>query len=118
MAKEIADAPSGLARLLVLRRLAPTEGRAVRFVGPAFWAAFGRVPVDVVFLDASRRVLAVFEALRPWAATGAVARAREGVLLAAGACARVPVRVGDALEFTPLTSERIAAGAKPPEGFG
>lgn len=101
----------------MLRRQGPGPGVAIRFCGPAFWVPFRRAPVDLVFLDAAMRVVAVIEGLRSWRSAGPFEGAVEGVVLEAGACSRAAIQRGDRLEFTPTTGERIAAGAKPPLTF-
>jgi len=108
------EMPTGLGRLLALRRRVPEPGRALRFAGPAFWASFARSPVDVVFHDARGKVVGVAKSLKPWRSAGPFADAVGGIVIAPGASALVPVEVGDQLEITPTTGERMAAGAKPP----
>jgi uncharacterized membrane protein (UPF0127 family) len=57
---------------------------------------FMRYPIDVVFLDADRRVAAIRPALRPW--RFAASRGASAVLeLGAGECARIGLAEGDAL---------------------
>jgi uncharacterized protein len=57
---------------------------------------FMRFPIDVVFLDDERRVVAIRPALRPWRM--ASARGARSVLeLAAGECERLGVAEGDVL---------------------
>ena len=57
---------------------------------------FMRFPIDIVFLDAEFRVLAVREAVSPWRA--AKRRGAEAALrLAAGEAARSEISVGDLL---------------------
>jgi hypothetical protein len=57
---------------------------------------FMRFPIDVVFLDADRRVLRLVPELRPW--RFAAAKSAAAVLeLAAGECARVGLAPGDVL---------------------
>ena len=99
----------------MLRRKPPSAMHAWRFVGPAFWASFARAPIDVVFVDAHLRVVALFAAVRPWRGVGPVDGALGGVALEAGAISHSPIQIGDLLELTPTTGERIAAGAKPPD---
>lgn len=115
VAKQVVTAPGGMRRLWILRIARPAPGVAIQFDGEVFWSSFAKEAVDVVFLDRASRVLATFEGVRPWRATRAVPGATRGLLLMEGTCARVPVLEGDRLEFTPLTSERIAAGAVIPE---
>jgi uncharacterized protein len=57
---------------------------------------FMRFPIDVVFLDESRRVLAVRHSLRPWRLAGAK-RASSVLELAAGECERLGLAEGDVL---------------------
>ena len=55
-----------------------------------------RFPIDVVFLDSERRIVAVRRALRPWRL--ARAKAAASVLeLAAGECDRLELAEGDVL---------------------
>ncbi|MFN0205989.1 MAG: DUF192 domain-containing protein [Planctomycetota bacterium] len=117
IAKSVVDAPRGLARLFMLRKMHPSRSEALRFRGPAFWATFAPAPIDIVFIDAKYRVVGIVENLARWRATGEIANAESGFVLEGGSCARVPVCAGDLLELTPLTSERVAAGAEPPEHF-
>jgi hypothetical protein len=112
IANRVVEAPSGFARLWVLRRES-LAGAAVRFRGPAFWVPFARKPLDVIFLDRAGRVVGIVPSLGAWRGAGPIADAVESVAVEAGAGARVPVEVGDRLEFTPHTSERITAGAHP-----
>jgi uncharacterized protein len=57
---------------------------------------FMRFPIDVVFLDSERRIVAITPALGPWRM--ASARGARSVLeLAAGECARLGLAPGDAL---------------------
>ena len=57
---------------------------------------FMRFPIDVVFLDSDRRIVAVRKALRPWRL--ARAKAADSVLeLAAGECDRLELAEGDVL---------------------
>ena len=63
---------------------------------------FMRFPIDVVFLDAEHRVVAVRPALRPW--RFAAARGASTVLeLAAGECERLDVAEGDVLVASDAT---------------
>ena len=58
---------------------------------------FMRFPIDVVFLDDERRVVAIRPALRPWRMASAKG-ARSVLELAAGECERVGLATGDVLE--------------------
>jgi len=117
VARSIIEIPGGFAKIFALARHAPLAGKALRFPGPAAWAAFGPEAVDVIFVDGRSRVIHVAARLRRWRAVGPIDGAREYFVLEAGACERIPIREGDLMERTPHTSERIAAGAKPPEHF-
>ena len=57
---------------------------------------FMRFPIDVVFLDDERRIVAIRPALRPWRMAGAK-RARSVLELRAGECARLGLAEGDVL---------------------
>jgi uncharacterized protein len=59
---------------------------------------FMRFPIDVVFLDADRRVLRVAPNVRPWR-TAAAKKARAVLELAAGEAARVGVEPGAVLRL-------------------
>jgi uncharacterized membrane protein (UPF0127 family) len=58
---------------------------------------FMRFPIDVVFLDDERRVVAIRPALRPWRMASAKG-ARSVLELAAGECERLGLATGDVLE--------------------
>ena len=75
--------------------LAPDEG--MLFPGTAsIHTMFMRFPIDVVFLDAEFRVLAVRESVPAWRAVKQRG-ANAALELAAGEAARVEVGVGDVL---------------------
>lgn len=117
VAREIIEVPAGLRGLFVLRELARDGRKGLRFRRPAFWAVFAPARLDVIFLNDTGRVVAVVPRLPRWRGAGPYDGATQGVVLAEGTCDRIPVRPGDFLEFTPHTSERVAAGAAPPEHF-
>jgi uncharacterized protein len=78
----VAELPAGTGLLLPRTRSVHTH--------------FMRFPIDVVFLDGERRVVAIRPALRPWRM--ASARGARSVLeLAAGECARLGLAPGDVL---------------------
>jgi uncharacterized membrane protein (UPF0127 family) len=56
-----------------------------------------RVPIDVLFLDASGAVVAIASSVPPWRAVVSAKGARSVVELPAGFCARTGIRVGDVL---------------------
>lgn len=61
---------------------------------------FMRFPLDVVFLDADFRVVAVVLHLAPWRFTGHNPQACHALELSAGDVARLGIRYGDTLIFT------------------
>ena len=63
---------------------------------PSVHMFFMRFPIDVVFLDRDRRVVAVKHCLRPWRVAGA-RRAVAALELPAGTAAAVGVDEGDVL---------------------
>jgi len=72
-------------------------GQGVLFPGTSsVHTHFMRFPIDVVFLDADRRVVAIRPALRPWRIASAKV-ARSVLELAAGECARIGLAEGDVL---------------------
>lgn len=56
-----------------------------------------RVPIDVLFLDASGAVVAIAPSVPPWRAVVSARGASSVVELPAGFCARAGIRVGDGL---------------------
>ena len=60
---------------------------------------FMRIPIDVVFLDASDVVLRVFPDLPAWRLVSGTRQARTVLEFGAGTLARTPVRVGDRLKM-------------------
>lgn len=76
-----------------------------------------RFDVDVAFLDEKLKVLAIFRGMKPWSGTKPVAGAVFVLKMKAGGLNESVIAVGDQLEWVPKTSDRVAAGAKPPEGF-
>jgi len=79
-------------------RLGEDEG--MRFEGcSSIHTLFMRMPIDVVFLDAERRVVRALSNVRPWRPFVGCARAATVVELAAGAIARRGIAPGDVLEL-------------------
>jgi uncharacterized membrane protein (UPF0127 family) len=94
-----------LSRLVGLLRkpsLDPREGLLLTRAA-AVHTLFMRFPIDVVFLDRERRVVAVSERLRPWRHTSCPG-ARAVLELPADAWKRSGCRVGDALRYSPPRS--------------
>jgi uncharacterized membrane protein (UPF0127 family) len=90
----IADTPLPRMRGLLGRRsLSPGDGVMLQGA-PSIHTAFMRFDFDVVFLDASLRVLKAIPRLKPWRAV-TVRRATHVLELAAGEVSRRGVEVGD-----------------------
>lgn len=62
---------------------------------------FMRFPIDVVFMDRSRRVTKAVTGLRPWRVIWWARGARDCIELPVGAIATSGTRVGDQLAITP-----------------
>jgi uncharacterized protein len=83
--------------LLGKRGLPEGEGLLLQPAGSVH-TFFMRFPIDVVFLDAERRVLRVASSVAPWR-TAAARKSREVLELAAGEAARVGMVVGSQLQL-------------------
>lgn len=99
---EVADTPAGRAAGLMFRRglsgaLVLDAGRETR---DGIHMLFVRFPIDVVFLDADKRIVGLAEGLRPWLGTAFPrGRFRYAVELPAGAAGRSKLKVGDRLDW-------------------
>ena len=60
---------------------------------------FMRIPIDVVFLDAERRIIRAIQALPPWRATSVYFSAKSVLELPAGVLAASGTQEGDQLGF-------------------
>ncbi len=58
-----------------------------------------RFPIDVLYLDADRRIVRIYRELKPWRIAAISRRTRSVLELPAGTLERCPARVGDLLEF-------------------
>lgn len=67
---------------------------------------FMRFAIDVVFLDASWRVVRVLPSLRPWRFGPLVRGARHAVELPAGTAAQAGIALGDVLAWDALPAMR------------
>jgi len=100
---EVADRWWSRARGLLGRKLRDGDGllirpcRAVHMLGMTY-------PIDVLFLDADHRVVAVYPGLRPARVTGYHRGAAMALELPAGVVERTGTRVGDRLSTTTLTN--------------
>ncbi len=66
---------------------------------PGFWTPFMRFPLDIIFLDSSKRVSDVKENLKPWRMCRPNASAKYALELRAGRIKETGTRAGDLLEF-------------------
>lgn len=93
------------ARGLMFRRAESfPKGRGMLFIfpkpgRPCFWTPFMRFPLDLVFLDSSKRVVEIRENLKPWRACSPKAKASYALELRAGSARETGTRVGDLLGF-------------------
>ncbi|MBX7115594.1 MAG: DUF192 domain-containing protein [Myxococcaceae bacterium] len=60
---------------------------------------FMRLPIDVAFLDAARKVVQIYPALPPWRVSGIHFSAQSVLELPAGVLAASGTQVGDTLAF-------------------
>lgn len=75
--------------------ITPSEG--IHTIGMKF-------PIDVIYLDAKRRVVRVYHGLKPWRVAAISFAARSVLELPAGTVAASKTKVGDVLEFEPIDS--------------
>jgi len=111
----IAENPLTRMRGLLGRDSLPSgEGLLLRPAGQIH-TAFMRFPIDVVFLDRSGVVLAIFSELAPWRMAG-VRGARAVLELAAGEARWRGLEPGDQLEIVSaeILASRAAARSLPP----
>lgn len=66
---------------------------------PGFWTPFMRFPLDIIFLDSSKRVSDIRENLKPWRAYSPGASAKYALELRAGRARETGTKIGDLLEF-------------------
>jgi uncharacterized membrane protein (UPF0127 family) len=64
---------------------------------------FMRFPIDVVFLDAERRVVHLVEDLRPWKASKIVRASRLVVELPTGTIGQTGTKLGDTISIAPVS---------------
>jgi uncharacterized membrane protein (UPF0127 family) len=64
---------------------------------------FMRFPIDVVFLDADRRVVHLVEHLRPWKASKIVRASRLVVELPTGTIGQTGTKLGDTISIAPVS---------------
>lgn len=81
--------------LLGRRSLSPREGLLIEGCS-SIHTCFMRFPIDVIYLDREGRVVKIVSHLAPWRFSSARG-ARSTLELAAGACARNGIAVGDVI---------------------
>jgi uncharacterized membrane protein (UPF0127 family) len=100
---EMAESFFRKARGLMFRKsLGRDSGMLFVFSRPgrfSFWTPFMRFPIDIVFMDSSKRVVDVREGLGPWRACRPRGSARYALELRAGTARRTGTGTGDLLEF-------------------
>ena len=74
-----------------------------------------RYPIDVLFLDAEPRVLALFPSLDPGGRTPWFRDAYQVLEIPAGTIATTGTAVGDRIEIQPITIEPLRRGSLPVE---
>jgi uncharacterized membrane protein (UPF0127 family) len=99
----VADRPAARMRGLMGRSELELGAGILLEPAPSIHTFFMRFPIDVVFLDADRRVLRVVEAMPPWRAV--VCRgARAALELPAHEAGRRRVRVGERLALVGMAA--------------
>jgi uncharacterized membrane protein (UPF0127 family) len=84
--------------LMFKKRLDPKEALVFGYA-ILIHTCFMRFPIDVVFLDKNKRVLKVYEGLKPWRIASCM-RSCLTLELAPGTASKASIQVGDILEFT------------------
>ena len=87
--------------LHLLPRLQPGEGLLLPGA-TTIDTLFMNYPIDLVFLDRSRRVTRVVLGLRPWRMVVGTGGGRDCLELPAGATARSDTRAGDVVRIEPM----------------
>ena len=65
---------------------------------------FMKIPIDVLFLDASQQVVDICHAIAPWRVSRVYFEAKSVLELPAGTAAASKTEAGDRLEFAPVTA--------------
>ena len=66
---------------------------------PGFWTPFLRFPIDIIYIDSSRRVVDIKNDVKPWRTCLPRASAKYVLELRAGTASSTRTRIGDILEF-------------------
>ncbi|MCI0586076.1 MAG: DUF192 domain-containing protein [Planctomycetes bacterium] len=118
LAREVVEVRGFFSRLRgLLGRGAPPDGTALLFATPSFHSFGARAPVDVAFLDARLRVVALVRSHRPRRPALPPPGATSVLVAREGSFSAGRLEVGDLLEWVPLTSDRVAGGAGIPPEF-
>ena len=99
MAKSLWNKAMGL---MFRKTLSRDSGMLFVFSRPgkfSFWTPFMLFPIDILFIDASRRVADIRENVKPWRACRPKAKAKYVLELRAGRVKETRTRTGDLLEF-------------------
>jgi len=108
LAREVVEVRGFLSSLRgLIGRGAPPRERAFLFATPSFHSFGARGPVDLAFIDAGLRVVAVVRSHRPRRAARPPVGASAVLVAAAGAFGPGVVEEGDLLEWVPRTSDRV-----------
>jgi hypothetical protein len=101
----------------LIGRGVPPPGRAFLFTTPAFHSFGVRRPVDLAFLDARLRTVAVVRSHPPMRPAVPPPGATAVLVAAEGAFPPSAIEAGNLLEWVPRTSDRVAGGATIPPEF-
>ena len=118
LAREVVEVRGFFSRLRgLIGRGAPSPGRAFLFATPFFHSFGARGPVDLAFLGAGMRVVAVVRSHPVGRAASPPPGALAVLVAAEGSLSPGVLEAGDLLEWVPPTSNRVARGAGPPPEF-
>ncbi len=118
LAREVVEVRGFFSRLRgLLGRGVPGEGRAFLFLTPSFHSFGARAPVDLAFVDARLRVVAVVRSHPPRRPAPPPPGANAVLVAGEGSFSAGKLEVGDLLEWVPLPSARVAGGAGIPPEF-
>lgn len=65
----------------------------------SFWTPFLRFPIDIIYIDSSRRVVDIKNSVKPWRTCLPSAGAKYVLELRAGTARKAKTSIGDLLEF-------------------
>ncbi len=93
--------------LMGVRALPPGDGLHIAPCNSVH-TFFMRIPIDVLFLDASQQIVAIAPALAPWRVSRVYFGAKSVLELPAGAAEATQTRAGDRLFFEPLDDRALS----------